>query len=278
MSTAKLRTHIRSLRRSLTPQQQAEHAHQALTHLISYLEHQSTPPQKIALFLSQDGELDTQPVIDYLWQNTDHALYLPVLERPNTTNTAGAPNAVGQPSTKMCFMCYTPESVMVKNHFNILEPVTPTVMEAAREQVVKPTLKSTLASVKGETMKPDSEKNSALNNKACVFQGPVEGCDLDMVLMPLVAFDLQGNRMGMGGGYYDRAFAFKLQADSQTKSQTKSQSTQPPNSLPQSPAPKTVPQLIGWAHSCQAVNQLNSEVWDVPLDSLITEKGLIEFK
>lgn len=81
------------------------------------------------------------------------------------------------------------------------------------------------------------------------------GQQMDIVLMPLVGFDLQGNRMGMGGGYYDRSFAFKR--------------------LPQSS--ENSPLLIGWAHSCQQVSQLPNEPWDVPLDGIITEQGFKSF-
>lgn len=81
------------------------------------------------------------------------------------------------------------------------------------------------------------------------------GQQMDIVLMPLVGFDLQGNRMGMGGGYYDRSFAFKR--------------------LPQYSA--NPPLLIGWAHSCQQASQLPNEPWDVPLDGIITEQGFKSF-
>lgn len=79
------------------------------------------------------------------------------------------------------------------------------------------------------------------------------GQQMDIVLVPLVGFDHQGNRLGMGGGYYDRSFAFKLKKEAK-------------GSL-----------LVGWAHSCQQVDKLPQESWDVPLDMMITELGVIEF-
>ena len=69
--------------------------------------------------------------------------------------------------------------------------------------------------------------------------------ELDLVLVPLVAFDASGNRLGMGGGFYDRTF--------------ESNSTRP--------------RLIGIAHSFQEVTELQAMPWDVPLDSVITERG-----
>ncbi|MER2494199.1 5-formyltetrahydrofolate cyclo-ligase [Catenovulum sediminis] len=74
--------------------------------------------------------------------------------------------------------------------------------------------------------------------------------ELDLVFVPLVAFDKQGNRMGMGGGYYDRTFA-----------QVKNSKTR----------------LIGLAHDCQCVEKLPVESWDVPLDMLITPSQIYSF-
>lgn len=75
---------------------------------------------------------------------------------------------------------------------------------------------------------------------------------LDLVFLPLTAFDSFGQRLGMGGGYYDRSFAFKRRA------------------------PAKRPRLIGVAHECQKVGfgQLRSKSWDVPLDYVVTERGL----
>lgn len=74
---------------------------------------------------------------------------------------------------------------------------------------------------------------------------------LDLVCVPLVGFDQCGNRLGMGGGFYDRTFAFKLKH------------------------PESKPTLIGLAHSLQRVEKIDAENWDVPLDYVATEKGII---
>jgi 5-formyltetrahydrofolate cyclo-ligase len=71
---------------------------------------------------------------------------------------------------------------------------------------------------------------------------------LDLVLLPLVAFSADGGRMGMGGGYYDRTFAFRLK-------QTGVRG----------------PRLVGLAHELQRVDQLPVEDWDVPLDAIATD-------
>jgi 5-formyltetrahydrofolate cyclo-ligase len=68
---------------------------------------------------------------------------------------------------------------------------------------------------------------------------------LDLIFTPLVAFDQQGNRIGMGGGYYDRMLAPWYKE-------------------------KTGPYPIGLAHDCQLVNNLPIEEWDVPLPEIIT--------
>ena len=70
---------------------------------------------------------------------------------------------------------------------------------------------------------------------------------LDLVLAPLVAFDERGNRLGMGGGFYDRHFG----------------------RLPE----RLRPPLVGVAHEVQRANALPAAPWDVPLDAILTENG-----
>lgn len=77
---------------------------------------------------------------------------------------------------------------------------------------------------------------------------------LDLIILPLVAFDLSGNRLGMGGGFYDRTLSFKHQ-----RCHWKG------------------PKLIGIAHELQRVDLLPVNDWDIPLDAVITEQKLYQF-
>ena len=66
---------------------------------------------------------------------------------------------------------------------------------------------------------------------------------LDIILTPLVAFDNHGQRLGMGGGFYDRTLEHWQDGG---------------------------PYPIGLAHDCQQVDALPAEHWDVPLPEVIT--------
>lgn len=72
---------------------------------------------------------------------------------------------------------------------------------------------------------------------------------LDLVFMPLVAFDAQGNRLGMGGGFYDRTLAYLHNRKQWYK-----------------------PHLIGSAFNFQEVNKLETRAWDVPLKGIATNE------
>ncbi|MCB1828306.1 MAG: 5-formyltetrahydrofolate cyclo-ligase, partial [Coxiellaceae bacterium] len=72
---------------------------------------------------------------------------------------------------------------------------------------------------------------------------------MDLVITPLVAFDTNGNRLGMGKGFYDRTFAFKIN-DS------------------------TKPILMGFGYAFQESTGLKPKSWDVPLDYVTTEQGI----
>lgn len=73
---------------------------------------------------------------------------------------------------------------------------------------------------------------------------------LDVVCLPLVAFDRNGNRLGMGGGFYDRTFAAF------------------------NPGTRSKPLLVGLAHHFQQVENLPADPWDIPLHGVATDRGV----
>jgi 5-formyltetrahydrofolate cyclo-ligase len=83
--------------------------------------------------------------------------------------------------------------------------------------------------------------------------GYLEPFQLDLVLVPLLGFDRRGHRLGYGGGYYDRSFAF---LNDQVR--------------------PTEPMLVGIAYAFQELPQIEDAAWDVPLDFVATERELID--
>ena len=155
--------------------------------------------KKIAIYLANDGELNTQPFINWCLKN-DISVYLPVIHPFSKGN--------------LLFLKYTESSILIKNKYGILEP------------------------------KLDVRDIITLDK-------------LNIIFTPLVAFDEQGNRLGMGGGFYDRTLAtwhVQYQQNKQT------------NLLP-----------IGLAHDCQKVKNIPHESWDIPLPIIITPSSRYNF-
>ncbi|MDX1693673.1 MAG: 5-formyltetrahydrofolate cyclo-ligase, partial [Ketobacteraceae bacterium] len=148
--------------------------------------------QRIAVYFSNDGEINLEPLIAAAWE-MGKTLYLPVLH----------PFKGGE----LVFMEYQPGHPMAKNRFGIPEPI------------------------------------SHRDTRCPVWL-------LDLILTPLVGFDEAGNRMGMGGGFYDRTFAF----------------------LKDGSKPRR-PTLLGLAHECQKVDSITTEAWDIPMDGIVTDKS-----
>ena len=73
-----------------------------------------------------------------------------------------------------------------------------------------------------------------------------------LVVAPLVGFDMRGHRLGMGGGWYDRTFAFRRDRA----------------------AP---PALVGAAFDAQQVDSVDPQPWDMPLDALCSESDTLIF-
>jgi 5-formyltetrahydrofolate cyclo-ligase len=75
---------------------------------------------------------------------------------------------------------------------------------------------------------------------------------LDWVIVPLVAFDRNRNRLGMGQGFYDRSFALRRYRNRWKR-----------------------PVLCGFAHHFQQCDKLQSNIWDVPMDVIVTDRFVI---
>ncbi len=75
--------------------------------------------------------------------------------------------------------------------------------------------------------------------------------ELDLICLPLVGFDSKGNRLGMGGGFYDKTLAN---------------------------AQRNGPKLVGLAHQCQRMDSIPIEEWDIPLHMILTNRAIYRNK
>ncbi len=83
----------------------------------------------------------------------------------------------------------------------------------------------------------------------CQKEKPIETKDLDLIIVPIVAFDKNNNRWGRGAGFYDRCLEFKIKNKSKK------------------------PILIGLAYEFQKIDLITPEAWDVPMDCVVTEES-----
>ncbi|SMN00561.1 5-formyltetrahydrofolate cyclo-ligase [uncultured Candidatus Thioglobus sp.] len=173
-----LRQQLRNQRNALSASERVQFAKQLLPQTQQIANFQAG--QKIALYLTNDGEIDPIHIINFL-KNEGISVYLPILD--------GKSLKFAEFSGKL-----------QKNSFGIDEPV--------------------------ETKGLNAEQ-------------------LDIIFMPLVGFDNNKNRIGMGGGFYDRTLAF-------TKTQDNN------------------PKLYGLAFDCQQVDKIEAQSWDITLDAVIT--------
>ncbi|MFZ4833408.1 5-formyltetrahydrofolate cyclo-ligase [Rouxiella sp. Mn2063] len=178
-----IRSEVRQRRKQLSTEQQQQFAMQIVEQVTQHEKIQQATT--LSVFLSFDGELDTTPLIRHLWQQGKQ-LCLPVLHPFSSGN--------------LLFLRYAPDTPLIRNRFNILEP--------------------------------------ALDITQMILLSEV-----DIVFTPLVAFDSHGQRLGMGGGFYDRTLQHWQENG---------------------------PYPIGLAHDCQQVAQLPVEEWDIPLPEIIT--------
>jgi 5-formyltetrahydrofolate cyclo-ligase len=112
---------------------------------------------------------------------------------------------------------------------------------------------------KGHLLFIQYNKNTPMINNHFGIQEPklniqtmVKPDTLDCILVPLVAFDRKGNRLGMGGGFYDRTLAPVNEMNSDK------------------------PRLIGVAHEGQMATQLPYQGWDIPMQNILTPQQLFK--
>src|SRR5690554_1649855 len=190
---AQIRAELRAARRALTAEQQHRAATDVSAHLLQQPYIQSA--NRVAVYLSNDGELNLMPFIEQLWALSKQVV-VPVIS--------------SQQQGQMWFVPFHAQSKMVPNKYGIAEPTF------------------TASDIIALT-------------------------DIDVICTPLVAFDSSGQRIGMGGGFYDRILEpwFKGQ-------------------LPHL-------QPVGVAHNCQQLDSLPAAHWDIPLPVIITPSKLWQF-
>ncbi|AKZ66169.1 5-formyltetrahydrofolate cyclo-ligase [Candidatus Palibaumannia cicadellinicola] len=182
----KIRKHARLQRLSLTMTQQDEAA-KRVANIIGQ-DKRIKEANNFAIFISFDGEINTNYLINMLW-NKNKKVYLPALHPLK--------------NRPLLFINYTPTTSLVVNRLNLYEPPLDFKKVLSLEQI-------------------------------------------DILFIPLVAFDYYGNRLGMGGGFYDRTL--------------------------QQYNNKLSCFIIGLAHDCQYYTTISLPIdrWDVPLPEIIT--------
>lgn len=185
----KLRKRMREARRALDADERRDADARIRRHILGSAVFSRCP--RIGAYLAFDGEPTLGPLIDAA-RGRGKDVFVPVIR-----------------ADRMSFCVLRAKAPSTLNHFGIVEPVRP------------------------ELIDPRS---------------------LDLVLTPLVSFDAEGTRLGVGRGYYDRCFAFLRGRRHWLK-----------------------PKLLGVAYSLQRAPRIASREWDVPLWGVVTERGLQTF-
>lgn len=175
-----LRQSIRIQRRLISTSDREKFAKQLLSQVQKLTNFKNG--QKVALYLPNDGEIDTKYIQNFL-KSKGLSVYLPILVGKSLKFAKVGKN-------------------LIKNRFGIDEPISAQILNANQ---------------------------------------------LNIIFIPLVGFDQFKNRIGMGGGFYDRTLNFKKRQQNYKN-----------------------PKLFGLGFDCQEVTKLNAKPWDVPLDTVIT--------
>lgn len=205
-----LRRELKKRRKDLAPEERRRLSLAAALALAAGLHWQRA--RTVALYVATRGETDTAPLLDLAWKSGKTVL-LPACSRKD----AG----------KMCFAACSGPDALCPGPFDIPEPALP-----------DENLEFLLAANECDG------NESAAPDPADSRMPPAP----DLIVVPGLAFDRKGARLGMGGGYYDRLLSLPRYRDALR---------------------------LGLAYSFQLVDRLPREDWDVPVHAVCTEKGLL---
>lgn len=183
-----IRSHMRTLRRALTPEEALERSLAAQRHILETDEWRHTP--SVGLYYAIRNETDTALLLDTAWADGKE-VYLPKT----------------QPGGIMQFLPCISRQALVPGIMGIPEP----------------------------------------NPESCPL--PPEGEWVPrLIIVPGVAFDRQGHRIGMAGGYYDKYFSRESTQDAFR---------------------------LALAYAFQIVDSLPADPWDAPVHAIATEEGIL---
>ena len=230
----KLRQDIKSQRKALSSQVRKQASIDFSEHFIKWFEfwcqqHKSVihRPLRVGVYSATAGELDLSSVISFL------------CEYNNTGNNIGCDIGCD-----------------IELYFPALHPVMPKYLQFRKVECIK-------APNAGDGDK--LEIKPQVLNKYAIYEPRYDPKNtmapwlLDIVLMPLIACDSSGHRLGMGGGYYDRSFEFKNYLNDSLCLQSNG------------------PVLIGCGYDFQLIDQLESSGWDVGLNVWVSPSKVLRF-
>ena len=238
-----IRRRLRDLRSRLDPGERQRLSLIACGHILASRVWQRA--KTVALYVAVRGEIDAGPLLENAWQNGRDVL-LPACSR-------------NEPGLMVFAPCPGPDA-LCPGPFTIPEPSLPGGQAdfdaiAAACGLVAP---DTPGNTGPDAANSGSDsRNSGLTSANSGPDAPTSDPDApdlagppapDLIVAPGLAFDRNGVRLGMGGGYYDRLLALPRHRDSLR---------------------------IGLAYAFQIVDSLPREAWDVPVHAVCTEKGIV---
>lgn len=233
MDKAALRGRLRARRAALPEDIRLSLSRQATAHILAHARWRQA--ERVALYMAARGELDTAPLLDAAWAGGKTVL-LPLCSRTE--------------ASVMRFLPVSGREGLRPGPFGILEPQDPD--DAPPYTADAPGMADAPGTPDTPDTPPTPDAPPAPDTPGTPptpdSPGKASAPVPDIIVVPGVAFDRQGGRLGQGGGYYDRLLG--------------------------SPAYAACLR-IGLAYAFQVLDRLPRDDWDVPVHALCTEEGLL---